>query len=108
MIDDTMMTPIDYSIIYYGTVDKETPLSAFKNVSTSDNTTTIFILSGLVDPGNYTVGVAVVNSAGRGNVKFYENVLGVYPITAHNIIERNCCRYFIAGVKSIGHGYQRH
>ena len=51
-------------------------LAVFQNVTTSDNTTTLFILYNIIVPGNYSVGVAAVNSAGMSPVTFYEEFLG--------------------------------
>ena len=74
-----MMTPIVHYTIFYGTA-KRKYLDDFLSVNTSDNTTISFILSGIVDLGNYSVGVAAVNSAGRSSVKFYEEFLGKYTV----------------------------
>ena len=70
------MTPIDNYIIFYGAVQRGSPLSSYHNVSTLDNTTTMYVLSTPVISGNYSVGVAAVNSAGRSPVTFYEEYLG--------------------------------
>ena len=75
-IDSEAMTPVDNYIIFYGTVKRGSPLSSYYNVSTPDNTTAMYILSALVISGNYSVGVAAVNSAGRSTVTFIEEYFG--------------------------------
>ena len=75
-IDIEAMTPVDNYIIFYGTVKRGSPLSSYRNVSTLDNTTAMYILSALVILGNYSVGVAAVNSAGRSTVTFTEEYFG--------------------------------
>lgn len=70
-IDNYTMTPIEYFIIFYGARK-----SSLHNVKTSDNMTTTYVVSGIVVAGNYIVGVAAVNSAGRSTVTFYEDYIG--------------------------------
>ena len=67
------MTPIEYFIIFYGTEQRK---SSLHNVRTLDNTTTTYVISGIVAAGNYIVGVSAVNSAGRSTVTLYEEHLG--------------------------------
>ena len=70
------MTPVDNFVIFYGVAQKGSPLNAYKNVTTPDNSTNVFTISGITTVGNYSVGVAAINSAGKSEVTFMQETLG--------------------------------
>ena len=54
----------------------QSPLSEYENVTTANNSTNMFTISGITTGGKYSVGVAAINSAGRSEVTFSEETLG--------------------------------
>ena len=70
------MTPIEGFIVFYDVAQMQSSLSAYQNVTTTDNLTNSFIISGITTGGKYSVGVAAINSAGRSEVTFIEETLG--------------------------------
>ena len=69
-IDPVIMTPVTHYIVFYGTSE---PLL---NVTTSNNRTNTVTIGNLKQGGNYTVGVAAVNSGGLSETTFFARKIG--------------------------------
>ena len=72
------MTPVVNFVIFYGLAEADS--ASYKNVTTSNNLTNTFIISGFTVGGRYLVGVAAVNSAGRSPITFVNETFGEYII----------------------------
>ena len=70
------MTPIDNYVIFYHQGVEPSSLQDLKNISTTTNDTRTLNITGISEPGAYMVGVAAVNSAGRGSVEYISESLG--------------------------------
>ena len=69
VIEPDIMTPVESYVVFYG--ENSSPLL---NVTTS-STTTKYNISGLTVGGNYTVGVAALNSAGTSEITYITHIL---------------------------------
>ena len=67
------MTPVDKYRVYFGRASSRDGLLIEE---TSDNLTTSLTIADITQGGNYTVGVAAVNSAGPSGITFVQGGIG--------------------------------
>lgn len=70
-IEPDIMTPITDYIVFYGVRP-----SRLRNVTIQDSSASSYNISGLTKGGNFTVGVAAINSAGQSEINFASSNIG--------------------------------
>ena len=74
------MAPVERYIIFYGL-----SMNSLQNISTPDNTTTRFTITDIRRGGNYSVGVAAMNSGGISIITYSQNI-GMHCMYAVQLI----------------------
>ena len=80
-IEPEVMTPVERYIIFYGL-----SRNSLQNISTADNTTTNRIITDIRQGGNYSVGVAAMNSGGISIITYSQTIgMKFYACSAADI-----------------------
>ena len=79
-IEPEVMAPVERYIIFYGL-----SMNSLQNISTPDNTTTRFTITDVRQGGNYSVGVAAMNSGGISIITYSRNI-GMHCMYAVQLI----------------------